>query len=123
MTGVRGGEAARTPGEFRRSQNWIGGPTPQTARFVPPPVEDMHRCLHELESFLHDGSGLPTLIRVGLAHAQFETIHPFLDGNGRVGRRRGMCGVESASIALIATCQSRATWETDICLSTFLPDR
>jgi Fic family protein len=86
MTGVRGGEAARTPGEFRRSQNWIGGPTPQTARFVPPPVEDMHRCLQELESFLHDDSGLPTLIRVGLAHAQFETIHPFLNGNGRVGR-------------------------------------
>lgn len=86
MTGVRGGEAARTPGEFRRSQNWIGGPTPQTARFVPPPVEDMHRCLHELESFLHDESHLPTLMRVGLAHAQFETIHPFLDGNGRVGR-------------------------------------
>ncbi|MFP4624201.1 MAG: Fic family protein [Gemmatimonadota bacterium] len=86
MTGVRGGEAAKTPGEFRRSQNWIGGPTPQTARFVPPPVDEMHRCLHELEGFLHDESELPTLIRVGLAHAQFETIHPFLDGNGRVGR-------------------------------------
>jgi Fic family protein len=86
MTGVRGGEPARTPGEFRRSQNWIGGPTPETARFVPPPVEDMHRCLHELESFLNDESGLPTLIRVALAHAHFETIHPFLDGNGRVGR-------------------------------------
>lgn len=86
MTGVRGGEAAKTPGEFRRSQNWIGGPTPQTARFVPPPVDEMHRCLHELEGFLHDDSDLPTLIRVGLAHAQFETIHPFLDGNGRVGR-------------------------------------
>lgn len=86
MPGVRGGEAAKTPGEFRRSQNWIGGPSPQTARFVPPPVEEMHRCLHELEAFLHDESDLPTLIRVGLAHAQFETIHPFLDGNGRVGR-------------------------------------
>jgi Fic family protein len=86
MTGERDGEPARTPGEFRRSQNWIGGPTPETARFVPPPVEDMHRCLHELESFLHDESGLPTLIRVALAHAHFETIHPFLDGNGRVGR-------------------------------------
>ncbi len=86
MTGVRGGEAAKTPGEFRRSQNWIGGPDPQTARFVPPPVEEMHRCLHELEAFLHAESDLPTLIRAGLAHAQFETIHPFLDGNGRVGR-------------------------------------
>jgi len=86
MTGVRGGEAAKTPGEFRRSQNWIGGPTPQTARFVPPPVDEMHRCLQELEGFLHEDSDLPTLVRVGLAHAQFETIHPFLDGNGRIGR-------------------------------------
>lgn len=86
MKGVRGGEAAKTPGEFRRSQNWIGGPTPQTARFVPPPVDEMNRCLHELEGFFHDDSDLPTLIRVGLAHAQFETIHPFLDGNGRIGR-------------------------------------
>jgi Fic family protein len=86
MTGVRGGKAAKTPGEFRRSQNWIGGPSPQTARFVPPPTEEMHRCLHELEAFLHDESDLPILIRVGLAHAQFETIHPFLDGNGRIGR-------------------------------------
>jgi len=77
MTGVRGGEAARTPGEFRRSQNWIGGPSPETARFVPPPVEEMNRCLYELESFLHDESDLPVLIRVGLAHAHFETIHPF----------------------------------------------
>lgn len=86
MTGVRGGEATKTPGEFRRSQNWIGGPTPQAARFVPPPVEEMHRCLHELEAFLHNEPDLPTLVRVGLAHAHFETIHPFLDGNGRVGR-------------------------------------
>ena len=86
MTGVRGGEAAKKPGEFRRSQNWIGGPTPETARYVPPPVEEMHRCLHELELFLHDDSELPTLVRVGLSHAHFETIHPFLDGNGRVGR-------------------------------------
>ena len=86
MHGVRGGEPSKTPGEFRRSQNWIGGPTPATARFVPPPVAEMHTSLHELETFLHADSDLPLLIRVALAHAQFETIHPFLDGNGRIGR-------------------------------------
>ena len=86
MSGARGGEASKTPGEFRRSQNWIGGATPEAARFVPPPIDEMHRSLHELEAFLHDESELPTLIRVGLAHAHFETVHPFLDGNGRVGR-------------------------------------
>ena len=85
MEGVRGGEEAKTPGEFRRSQNWVGGPSPATARFVPPPVSEMNRALDELEKFLH-ADDLPILIRVGLAHAQFETIHPFLDGNGRVGR-------------------------------------
>lgn len=86
MTGVRGGEPSKTPGEFRRSQNWIGGPSPGTARFVPPPVEEMYACLYELEAFLHADSELPILIRVALAHAHFETVHPFLDGNGRVGR-------------------------------------
>jgi Fic family protein len=86
MTGVRGGEASKTPGEFRRSQNWIGGPSPATARFVPPPPADMATSLRELEAFLHADSDMPLLIRAGLAHAFFETIHPFLDGNGRVGR-------------------------------------
>ncbi len=86
MTGVRGGEPGRTPGEFRASQNWIGGPSPARATFVPPPVHDMTQALHELEAFLHQPSRLPVLVRVALAHAQFETIHPFLDGNGRVGR-------------------------------------
>jgi len=86
MTGVRGGEPTKTPGEFRRSQNWIGGPSPATARFVPPPVDQMMTSLHELEASFHHDSKLPILIRVGLAHAHFETIHPFLDGNGRVGR-------------------------------------
>lgn len=85
MTGVRGGEPAKTPGEFRRSQNWVGGPSPQTARYVPPPEEEMQRALHEFEGFLHSND-FPMLIRVGLAHGHFETIHPFLDGNGRVGR-------------------------------------
>ncbi|MEQ1857308.1 MAG: Fic family protein [Longimicrobiales bacterium] len=86
MQSVRGGEPAKTPGEFRRSQNWIGGPNPAAARFVPPPVPVMTTSLHELENFLHAGSRLPILIRVGLAHAHFETVHPFLDGNGRIGR-------------------------------------
>ena len=77
------------PGEFRRSQNWIGGTRPGTAHFVPPPAHSVLDCMGSLEAFLNDApkpSGLPTLIRAGLAHAQFETIHPFLDGNGRVGR-------------------------------------
>ena len=86
MTGVRGGD--RTPGEFRRSQNWIGpqGCTLRDASFVPPPVGDMTDALDRLERFLHDRTSLPHLIHCGLAHAQLETIHPFLDGNGRVGR-------------------------------------
>ncbi len=85
MKGVRGGE--RTPGEFRRSQNWIGpaGCTLATATFVPPPEHEMQQSLGNFENFLHDHT-LPALIHCGLAHAQFETIHPFLDGNGRVGR-------------------------------------
>lgn len=85
LAGSRGGE--KSPGEFRRSQNWIGpsGCTLATATFVPPPVVAMHDALNNLETFLHDDS-LPILLQCGLAHAQFETIHPFLDGNGRVGR-------------------------------------
>ena len=85
LEGVRGSH--RTPGEFRTSQNWIGPPgcTLSAATFVPPPVHEMHEALDNTEKFLHDNS-LPLLIQCGLAHAQFETIHPFLDGNGRVGR-------------------------------------
>jgi len=86
MKGVRGGEPHKTPGEFRRSQNWIGGASPSTARFVPPPPEKVGDCFSDLERFLHDDSNIPSLIKIGLAHAQFETIHPFLDGNGRTGR-------------------------------------
>ncbi len=86
MEGVRG--RALTPGEFRRSQNWIGpvGSTPSTAPYVPPPVEEMHQALDALEKFIHAHSDIPPLIRAGMIHYHFEAIHPFLDGNGRVGR-------------------------------------
>lgn len=83
MTGGRGGH--QTPGEFRRTQNWIGGTRPGTARFVPPPPHELMRVLGELEQFVVEGNATP-IIKAGLAHAQFETIHPFLDGNGRLGR-------------------------------------
>jgi Fic family protein len=85
LTGVRGSH--RRPGEFRDSQNWIGPEhaTLSEATFVPPPVHEMKQALDNFERFLYDDE-LPALIHVGLAHAQFETIHPFLDGNGRVGR-------------------------------------
>lgn len=79
--------AAKDPGEFRRSQNWIGGSRPGNARFVPPPPEELMACLGALEKFLHDQpEPTPLLIKAALAHVQFETIHPFLDGNGRMGR-------------------------------------
>lgn len=85
MRGVRGME--RSPGEFRKTQNWIGpqGCTLATATFVPPPPHELERLLGNLETFLHDEE-YPSIVLAGLAHAQFETIHPFLDGNGRVGR-------------------------------------
>lgn len=83
MAGVRGGE--KSPGEFRRTQNWIGGSMPGNARFVPPPPHEMSAALDDFERFLHAESS-PPLIRAGIAHAQFEAIHPFLDGNGRMGR-------------------------------------
>lgn len=85
MTGVRGHHAA--PGEFRRIQNWIGKPgcTPATASFIPPPPSEVEPCLAAWEKFLHR-SELPPLVTIALAHYQFEAIHPFLDGNGRVGR-------------------------------------
>ena len=86
MAGARGSELQ--PGEFRRSQNWIGaqGCTLKNADFVPPPPHEMHQALDNLERFIHQRDSLPLLIQCGLIHAQFETIHPFLDGNGRVGR-------------------------------------
>lgn len=86
MSGVRGQE--RSPGEIRNSQNWIGpgGATLNDAAFVPPPAHEVSNALAALENFVHAESRLPMLVRIGLVHAQFETIHPFLDGNGRVGR-------------------------------------
>lgn len=86
MAGVRG--ETQTPGEFRRSQNWIGpaGCTLMEATLVPPPIEEMHRALDAFEKYLHAPSDLPALMRLALIHYQFEVIHPFLDGNGRVGR-------------------------------------
>jgi len=86
MSGARGGEPHLTPGEFRRTQNWIGGTSPSDARYTPPPPDEMHRPLSEWELLLHERDTFPPLLQLGLIHAQFETIHPFLDGNGRVGR-------------------------------------
>ena len=84
MTGARGQH--KDPGKTRRSQNWIGGTRPGNARFVPPPPHRVKDLLGELERFLHEDTNLSPLVRAGLAHVQFETIHPYLDGNGRVGR-------------------------------------
>lgn len=84
MRGVRGAE--KLPGEIRTSQNWIGGTRPGNAVFVPPPPSEVPETLSALERWIHGDDPLPPLIRAGLAHVQFETIHPFLDGNGRIGR-------------------------------------
>ena len=82
----RGRGSGKQPGEFRTSQNWIGGTRPGNALFVPPPPDKVLDCLGDLDYFLHDRSTFPVLVRAALAHVQFETIHPFLDGNGRIGR-------------------------------------
>ena len=85
LQGGRGED--KDPGEFRRSQNWIGGTRPGTAAFVPPPPSELMACLDALERFIQvQDSSLPLLVRIALVHAQFKTIHPFLDGNGRLGR-------------------------------------
>lgn len=84
IRGVRGAE--KLPGEIRSSQNWVGGTRPGNARFVPPPPDDARQALADLDQWIHGADPLPPLVKVGLAHVQFETIHPFLDGNGRIGR-------------------------------------
>ncbi len=84
---ARGRGADKQPGEFRHSQNWIGGTRPGNAHFVPPPPALVEDCMAELERFIHDSANtLPDLVKAAVAHVQFETIHPFLDGNGRLGR-------------------------------------
>jgi Fic family protein len=84
---TKGRGSTQTPGEFRRTQNWIGGTRPGNAVFVPPPAEEVLSCMGTLELFLHDKpEPTPVLLKAALAHVQFETIHPFLDGNGRLGR-------------------------------------
>ena len=88
MDKVRGGESTKQPGEFRTKQNWIGPPgcRPDKARFVPPPHQELNRLLSEWESYVHTDTRQPPLVKAALMHYQFETIHPFIDGNGRIGR-------------------------------------
>lgn len=108
---LRGGRgSSKTPGEFRRSQNWIGGTRPGNAAFVPPPPNRLMECLDPFEKFLHDESeSLPLLVRLGLIHVQFETIHPFLDGNGRLGRL----------LITLLLCEKKALREPLLYLSLF----
>ena len=102
--------STKSPGEFRRSQNWIGGTRPGNARFVPPPPENLLDLLSDLEKFLHDiPERTPTLIKAALAHVQFETIHPFLDGNGRLGRL----------LIILILCAENAIQEPTLYLSLF----
>lgn len=84
LAGVRG--EGKTPGEFRKSQNWVGGHSIETASFVPPPPQEVMPLLSNLEKYLYDDAPAPVLLKIALAHLQFEAIHPFLDGNGRIGR-------------------------------------
>jgi len=86
IAGIRGGEENKTPGEFRRSQNWIGGNSLKNALYIPPNKDDMLISMEELEDYINLDVNMNTLLKIGLIHYQFETIHPFLDGNGRVGR-------------------------------------
>jgi Fic family protein len=107
---LRGGRGAEeTPGEFRRSQNWIGGTRPGNALFVPPPPETLMDCLDAFEKYLYDNR-LPLLVKLGLIHVQFETIHPFLDGNGRLGRL----------LLTLLLCESRVLQEPLLYLSLYL---
>lgn len=106
---AHGRGATKQPGEFRTSQNWIGGTRPGNATFVPPPVNELTACLDAFEKYLHAEDALPLLLRIGMAHVQFETIHPFLNGNGRIGR---------LLIALLL-CEAKALQEPILYLSLF----
>ncbi len=107
---TRGRGSGKQPGEFRTSQNWIGGTRPGNALFVPPPPSAVLDCLGDLEKFLHDRSTYPVLVRAALAHVQFETIHPFLDGNGRLGRL----------LVTLMLCEERTLREPILYLSLYL---
>jgi Fic family protein len=107
LSGSRG--STKLPGEFRKSQNWIGGTRPGNALFVPPPLEQMNECLSNFETFLHNDQ-LPLLIKAGIAHVQFETIHPFLDGNGRLGRL----------LIILLLCEKKVLDEPILYLSLYL---
>jgi Fic family protein len=106
----QGRGSSKQPGDFRTSQNWIGGSRPGNALFVPPPPDRIMDCLSDLENFLHDRTTYPVLIRAALAHVQFETIHPFLDGNGRLGRL----------LVTLMLCEERALREPILYLSLYL---
>ena len=107
MTGARATQHAY-PGEFRRSQNWIGGKSPSDASFVPPAPSDMQNSLDDLEKFIHTKDDLPSLVKAGLLHAQFETIHPFTDGNGRTGRMLIAMYMHHAELLSCQSCISQA---------------
>ncbi|MFA5439500.1 Fic family protein [Dehalococcoides sp.] len=113
MEGVRGERA--TPGEFRQEQNWIGsaGAMLDNATFVPPPVPEMQECLNEMEKFLHADTDLPPLVQAAMVHYQFETIHPFLDGNGRIGRL----------LVTLLLCQKNVLGKPLLYLSAFFEQR
>jgi Fic family protein len=109
-----GDGGTKQSGDFRRSQNWIGGTRPGNVLFVPPPIDRMDECLGALEQFLHtEDPALPPLIRAGLAHVQFETIHPLLDGNGRLGRL----------LITLILCEAGVLREPILYLSLFLKSR
>jgi len=108
LEGARGSHL--TPGDPRRAQNWIGpaGCTVEKAAFVPPPPQETPRCLAELERFLHADTELPLLVKTGLAHAQFETIHPFLDGRGAANGHKVLESLYEAPIAAVNTIRELA---------------
>lgn len=106
--------AGKQPGDFRRSQNWIGGTRPGNALFVPPPPDELGSCLDSFEKFLHvEDPALPPLVKAALAHVQFETIHPFLDGNGRLGRL----------LITLMLCEAGVLREPTLYLSLYLKSR